>query len=142
MKGKSFLDTNIFIYSFDQSDLRKQEIAKTLIATALESQQGLVSSQVVQEFIYAALRKFAVPLSPSECTTYIDTVFTPLCESFPSLSLYKQALALHQSTGYHFYDSLIVAAALEGNCTSLYTEDLQHGRLIQGVKIINPFIHS
>lgn len=142
MKGKGFLDTNIFIYSFDQSDPRKQEIAKTLIATALESQQGLVSSQVVQEFIYAALRKFAVPLSPSECATYIDAVFTPLCESFPSLALYKQALTLHQNTGYHFYDSLIVAAALEGNCTSLYTEDLQHGRLIQGLKITNPFIHS
>ncbi|WP_411728328.1 PIN domain-containing protein [Methyloglobulus sp.] len=58
----------------------------------------------------------------------------------PSLALYRRGLDLQSRFGFSFYDSLIVAAALESDCTRLYTEDLQHGQKIEGLTIENPFI--
>lgn len=63
----------------------------------------------------------------------------PLCEVFPDPSLYSQALSISSETGFSFYDSLIVASAIAGECAILWTEDLQHGRRIRGVEIRNPF---
>jgi predicted nucleic acid-binding protein len=139
MSDRYFLDTNVFVYCFDRTDHRKQQIAEKCVGRALKDHLGIVSSQVIQEFFNVATRKFAQPMKPAECRAYLETVFSPLCEIFPSLALYHQALALKEQAGFSFYDALIVAAALEANCRILYSEDLQAGQVIEGLKIQNPF---
>lgn len=141
MTDKFFLDTNILIYSFDSRVLAKQQQAQQLIAQALSSQHGTISFQVVQEFLNAARRKFANSLSLTDCQTYLAQVLMPLCQVFPQLDLYQKALVIEERYKYSFYDSLILAAALEAHCQILYTEDLQAGQLIeQRLRIVNPFL--
>ena len=141
MSGKFFLDTNILVYTFDASAPDKQTIARQLVATALHSQQGVISYQVMQEFLNVASRKFSPPLSPVDADTYLDKVLTPLCEFFPCIEYYAKALKISEQWKYSLYDALIITAAIETECEVFYTEDLQHKQSIQGLTIINPF-HS
>lgn len=134
------MDTNIFIYCFDGAEAKKRKIALDLVYAAVSENLGLISWQVVQEFLNVALKKFSKKLSVEDAQLYLDRNLAILCCVFPSLELYRLALSLHQSTGYSFYDSLIVAAALEAGCDVLYSEDFQHKQIIRGLKIINPFI--
>ncbi len=134
-----FLDTSVLIYTFDAGDSDKQEIARKLVRRGLESQLAVISSQVIQEFLNVALRKFSRPMTVSDARQYLDSVLMPLCRHYPSAAFYKQALLLKEETGYSFYDTLIVAAAVETRCKVLLSEDLQHGRTIHGTQIINPF---
>ncbi len=139
MSGKFFLDTNILIYTFDSRSPAKQQKARQLVADALTTQQGIISFQVVQEFLNVASRKFVKPLSLQDCQKYLNQVLAPLCEVFPSINLYGQAIEMAERWGYTFYDSLIIAAALEAECRTLYSEDLQHQQTIQDMVITNPF---
>lgn len=142
MSGRYFLDTNIFVYSFDVDDRRKQKTADSIVKRALTDQLGLISSQVVQEFLNVATRKFAKPMTNHEARTYLDTVLAPLCEVFPSATLYRETLGIQSESKFSFYDSLIIAAAVEAKCRWLYSEDLRHGQTIHGVQIQNPFLGS
>lgn len=143
MSDKYFLDTNIFVYAFDSANIEKQERANELIKTALKSHSGCISFQVIQEFINVATRKFAVPLSIPDCEKYLNVVLSPLCEVFVSMELYSRSLEVMERWQLSFYNSLIVAAALQVNCSILYTEDLQHEQRIQNLTIHNPFhIHK
>jgi predicted nucleic acid-binding protein len=139
MNAKHFLDTNIFVYSFDQGQPEKQEHSLTLIAAALQSGDGLISTQVIQEFLNVATRKFTTPMKPIDCQAYLTRVLFPLCQVYPDLALYETCLDIQQETGYSFYDSLILAGALRGECEILYSEDLQAGQQVRGIQIINPF---
>ena len=139
MPGRYFLDTNIIVYSFDSTAPRKQAIAKKLIKNALVLDIGFISYQVIQEFINVATRKFQEPLEPEDCKIYINRFLSPICEIIQSVDLYEDAIDIRSETGFSYYDALIVASALKGNATILYTEDLQHNRKIRGLKIINPF---
>ena len=140
MSVKFFLDTNIFIYSFDESQPAKQARSLALIAEALHSGLGVISTQVIQEFLNVALRKFLVPLKPENGKDYLDKVLFPLCQVFPDVSLYRSALDIVKDTGYAFYDSLILAGATQAGCIILYSEDLSSGHQVGQVKIVNPFI--
>ncbi|MFC2171274.1 PIN domain-containing protein [Acidobacteriota bacterium] len=139
MSAKYFLDTNVFVYSFDASAVKKRKVALELIHRALAEGQGIISWQVVQEFLNVATTKFEVPLSSSDCERYIDQVLAPMCEVYPSMTLYKSGLSIHEATKYGYYDSLIIAAALEAGCSTLFSEDLQAGRTFFGLTIENPF---
>jgi predicted nucleic acid-binding protein len=134
-----FLDTNVLVYTFDSTAPRKQKIAKALVARALESREGVISYQVTQEFLNVAIRKFSQPMSLLEAQSYLRRVLAPLCEIFPDASLYENALSVAAKTGWAFYDSLILASAAAGKCGTLFSEDLQSGRVIQNVEIQNPF---
>jgi predicted nucleic acid-binding protein len=138
-RGLFFLDTNIFVHSFDPAQPQKQSRALALIHQALQSQRGVISTQVIQEFLHVGLRKFARPLSTIEARTYLHAVLLPLCSHFPSAAFYERAILLQAETGYSWYDSLIIGAALELGCSTLLTEDLQDGRTIHGLAIRNPF---
>ncbi len=140
MKGKFFLDTHIFIYSFDNTMPVKQRKARQLIQAALSENRGCISYQVVQEFINAAVKKFAAPLSVMDCQRYLNYVLAPLCQVYSSVDLYCQALDFMQRWHFSFYDSLIVTAACNADCRILYSEDLQHGQSINALKIVNPFL--
>ena len=137
--GSFLLYTNVLIYAFDQSAPEKQRVADTIIRDALVMGRGIISAQVVQEFLHASRRKFKRPMTLAERQRHFQKVLKPLCRYFPSISSYEQALLVAEETGYSFYDALIVTAAIESGCDTLLTEDLQHGRVIQGVRIVNPF---
>jgi len=141
MKDKFFLDTNIIVYSFDKRDPQKQKIALNLISNALQDANGIVSYQVIQEFVNVALRKFQTPLSMDDCQKYLNIVLEPLCYVFSSFELFHQAIEISERWQFSFYDSLIIGAALQSNCNILYSEDLQHKQKIQTLEIVNPFLH-
>lgn len=139
MNDKYFIDTNIFVYSFDSANSEKQKIANELIKRALKNNIGCISFQVIQEFMNISTRKFAVPLSIKDCEKYMNSILAPLCEVFVSIELYTQALDVMERWKFSFYDSLIVAAALRADCSILYSEDLQHEQKIGPMTIRNPF---
>ena len=135
-----FLDTNILIYAVDEADLAKQQVAAQLVREAILSGRGMISIQVVQEFLNVARRKFKRPMTIEQCRGHVRNVLEPLCAYFPSISTMDRALLVMDETGYSLYDALIVTAAIESGCRTLYSVALQHGRKIQGLTILNPFI--
>jgi predicted nucleic acid-binding protein len=140
MSARFFLDTNIFVYSFDPSSPAKQRHATQLIRVAVSTRKGIVSYQVVQEFFNVALRRFAQPMTVLEAEQYLSAVFRPLLAVHSSPALLSEALRLTDRHRLSWYDSLIVAAALEGGCGVLYSEDLQHGQRYGELRVENPFI--
>lgn len=140
MKDKYFIDLNIFIYAFDRKDGKKNKIANSIIKSAITENKGCISYQVIQEFINVSTKKFEVPLCIIDCKKYLDNVLSPLCEVFTNIELYHRALEYMDRWQYSFYDSLIIAAAIQADCKILYTEDLQHEQKIQSLTIINPFV--
>jgi len=138
MTAEFFLDTNVLIYAFTEQDARKKVCSSELHELALTG-RGNVSFQVVQEFINAAQRKFPSQFTDDDLREFLQTALWPICAVLPSEELYIQAIGLRRETGFSFYDSLIVAAAISGGCKTLYSEDLQAGRRIHGLEITNPF---
>ena len=138
-REKFFLDTNIFVYTFESKSPSKRVLAQDLVSGALDTRRGVISYQVVQEFLNVATRKFTKPMKVAEAELYLARVLMPLCEVFPDSSLYSQALSISSETGFSFYDSLIVASAIASECEILWTEDLQDGQRIRGVEVRNPF---
>jgi len=139
MSDRYFIDTNILIYSFDSGNLPMRKIARELVSRALEKGTGIISCQVIQEFLNVATRKFAVPLSIKDAQRYLNVVLEPLCEVFPSMEMFHQALEISDQWRFPFYDALIVAGALQADCRVLYSEDMQDSQTIKGLIIQNPF---
>jgi predicted nucleic acid-binding protein len=139
MKGRFFLDTNVFVYELDLRAPAKAAQASELIRKALRTKRGVVSYQVVQEFFNVALKSFAKPLSVDDAASYLRTIFMPLLAVHSSPRLYLEAIRIKDSHHLSWYDSLIVSAALQANCETLYSEDLQDGRKLEGLIIENPF---
>jgi predicted nucleic acid-binding protein len=140
MSAKVFLDTNIFLYEIDSgAPNAKRRIARDLIREALSQRRSAISYQVIQEFLNVVTGKFSSSIAVSDAHQYVDTVFQPLIVVHSSVELFSEALGIRTRHQLSWYDSLIVAAASEANCSILYTEDLQHGAKINGVRIENPF---
>jgi predicted nucleic acid-binding protein len=140
MSDRFFLDTNIFIYSFETTSPTKSAQATKLIRTAIETRGGIVSYQVVQEFFNVALRRFSKPMSAIDAEQYLSTTFRPLLSVHSSQALYGEALRIAGRFRLPWYDSLIVASAIEGKCDVLYSEDFQDGQQIASLTISNPFV--
>lgn len=134
-----FLDTNILVYTFDQSAPEKRAVAMGLVEEALGGGDGCISYQVVQEFLNLATRKFATPMPAEVALQYLNSVLLPLCRVNSSAELYDHALNIYYRLRYSFYDALVIAAAQHAGCETLYSEDLQHGRVIDRLTIKNPF---
>jgi len=140
MSDRVFFDTNIFVYTFDTKAPAKAQIAKRLIAEALQTGMGMISFQVVQEFFNVALKNFTPVFTPDDAQRYFAMVFHPLLAVHSSPALYHQALQFKSRYKFSWYDSLIVAGAAEGECDKLLSEDMQHGRKIDRLRIENPFL--
>lgn len=140
MNGKFFLDTNIFVYSFDSASPKKAERARQLILQAIKTRNGIVSYQVVQEFFNVALRRFAKPMAVGDAEQYLSTTFRPLLSVHSSQALYGEALRIAGQFKLSWYDALIVTSAIEGKCAMLYSEDLQHGQRFGSLQVANPFL--
>jgi len=139
MSDRFFLDTNLFVYTFDSSAPAKAKKAAQLIRRAADTGEGIISYQVVQEFFSVAFRRFTQPMSVAEAEQYLITVLRPLLAVHSSPAIYFEAMRIAEKHRISWYDSLIVAAALEGQCEKLYSEDFQHGRKIGTLRIENPF---
>src|SRR3989442_16006679 len=117
-----FLDTNILVYSVDLEAPGKQRVASELVRSAVGSGKGMISYQVVQEFFSVVLR-FKSPMHVEDAERFLATTLRSLLRMHSSYSLFVSALQLNRQSSLSWYDSLIVAAALEGRCGILYSED-------------------
>ncbi len=136
MAARSFLDTNILIYSVDRADPAKQNTALELIALHAKNRTGVISTQVLQEFYSAATRKLGI--EPLQARQHLrDFRVFDIVQVTPAII--EQGIdcgILHQLS---FWDGLILAAAATANSTELLSEDLSHEQKLQGVTIRNPF---
>jgi len=139
LSGRFFLDTNIFAYTFDAKSPAKARRAAQLIRQAADTGNGVVSYQIVQEFFNLAFRRFQHPMNVAEAEQYLITVFRPLLAVHSSPALYVEAMRIAARYHLSWYDCIIVAAALQSQCSVLYSEDLQHGQEIESLLIENPF---
>jgi predicted nucleic acid-binding protein len=139
-----FFDTNVLVYCFDSSVPLKQSRAKDLIAQALNTRQGVVSYQVVQEFCNVACQSQRLGqrlcLPHERILAYVKLVLQPMNHVAPSPELLETALMIRRETGFAFYDSLVIATAQAAQCQILYSEDMHHGQLVGSVRIVNPFL--
>jgi predicted nucleic acid-binding protein len=138
--ARHFLDTNIFVYTFDLQNSKKAKLAENLIAGALRTGMGMISYQVAQEFIAVARKPFQAPMSLQQIERYWHTTLQPLLAVHSSPGLIDRALDLARRDQISWYDSLIVAAAIQGDCAVLYSEDMQHGRRFGDCVVTNPFL--
>ncbi|MDA0269474.1 MAG: PIN domain-containing protein [Chloroflexi bacterium] len=134
-----FLDTNVLVYLFDADSPAKQQRADVIVGAGIATGSAVISYQVVQETLNVLLRHAAHPASPEEARRILNDTLLPLWRSTPSVATYERALTLRERYGYSFYDSLILAAALEAGCDRLLSEDFQHGQRIDGLTIEDPF---
>ena len=135
MNDKRFFDTNLVVYLYSQDEPDKQSIAKNLF----KNHQPIISTQVLGEIANVLRRKFQLEY------TDIVAAITQITEVSQVATISDDniihALHLADKYQYSFYDSLIIAVALAENCTILYTEDLQHGQIIESTLTIqNPFL--
>jgi predicted nucleic acid-binding protein len=138
MKDRVFLDTNILVYLFDADAPTKQLQVRAILANPALRGRLILSTQVLQEFYVCVTRKLAVPLDPKEAAqTVRDLATWPVVQIDPPLIL--SGIARSRTEQLSFWDALIVEAALAGGAAHLYSEDLQDGRVIEGLHIVNPF---
>ncbi|MFZ0799559.1 MAG: PIN domain-containing protein [Terriglobales bacterium] len=132
-RDKDFFDTNVLIYAVAKNDPRASK------AEALLASGGMVGVQSLNEFVSVARRKLG--MSWKEVKDFLD-ILCILCPNPVSISLdtHKAAVAIAEKYGYSIYDALVASAALEAGCKTLYSEDLQHGQIInRQLTVRNPF---
>ena len=134
-----FLDTNIFVYALLASEPLKKQRALQLLEQALGSRLGCTSYQVIQEFANVGIKKFRQRFSTDDCKQFIAAAMQPLNRVPSSPELLSAALDLQNDTRYSFYDCLVIASALQADCATLFSEDLQAGQVLAGVRVVNPF---
>lgn len=133
---RSFLDTNLLVYADVGDEPAKQRIAIELIKQHRAGATGVVSTQVLQEYVNVALRKLRLPhaLVRDRLALYARFETVPGCAE-----LIAAALDLHAARSLAFYDALIVQAAIQSGCTQLLSEDLQDSLVLAGLTIVSPF---
>ena len=134
-----FIDSNVFVYLFDETDERKRQVAQSLVNTALVEGSAQISFQVVQETLNVITRKLKVPVRLEDAHQFLDQVLAPLWKINPNRVLYQRGLEIQTRYQLGFYDSLIIAASLQAGCKTLFSEDLQHGQQIETLIIQDPF---
>jgi predicted nucleic acid-binding protein len=136
--AREFVDANILVYAFDASAGKKRVAAEQLLSGLWETGTGCLSVQVLQEFFVTVTRKVAQPLSVDEAADRIRE-FTTWKVFAPTAEDVLAAIALHQQAKVSFWDAMVVQAAAESGCDTLWTEDLSDGQLLRGVRIRDPF---
>jgi len=137
MKERSFVDTNILIYTDDAAIPEKQKIAVAILENGWNSGNLILSTQVLQEYFSAVTRKLGV--SAEIAQRKIELLG---CLDISSISHEDiiRAIELHRLHKFSFWDSLIIRMAQKTACTILYSEDMQHEQKIGDVRIVNPFL--
>ena len=134
MQDKVFFDSNIIIYLYSEDEIEKIKFIKEIIL----NNTNIISTQVINELCNIFKRKFKIDYEKLlEILNEIENSF----EIYKiNLNTIKYGINISKKYDYSYYDSLIIAQALENNCSTLYSEDLQHKQIIEKtLKIINPF---
>jgi predicted nucleic acid-binding protein len=137
MPAPEFLDTNVLVYAYDPSDLRKQRVARDLVRRALAG-QIIVSTQVLAEFATTLLHKMTPAARPEDVMAVLDTL-GPLRVVVTDADIVRRAVEVRAEYGLHFYDGMIVAAAERGGCGRIWSEDLNAGQEYFSIAVENPF---
>ena len=138
MSGRIFVDTNIFVYAFDNNEPTKQRRSWEILKQAREEIQIVVSTQVLQEFYTVVTRKLEKPLDEEQAESAVKRmVMLPVVQV--DVPMVLSAIEASRTFSLSFWDALIVRAAIEGGCERLLTEDLQHGQRIDSLRIENPY---
>ena len=135
---KVFLDTNILVYAYDSSSGEKHGKAVEIMRGLWNSGQGMLSTQVLQEFFVSATRKIEKPLDASAAKGIIKDLLKWKTVTIDG-EIILEAINLHEQRKYSFWDSAIIASALEGGAGVLYSEDLSDKHTVKGLVIKNPF---
>jgi len=138
MADKVFVDTNILVYAHDLDAGAKYEQAAALVSDLWESRNGFLSTQVLQEFYVTLTRKVSSPLSKLEARKLLQK-YSNWNVVLNDPSMISQASEIEESYNISFWDALIVSAAYSQNVPTILTEDLNHGQIIEGILIKNPF---
>ncbi|HEX3046761.1 MAG TPA: PIN domain-containing protein [Bacillota bacterium] len=138
--SKSFIDTNILIYAMDRADPLKQRQSRAILQGLLdEDHSGVISTQILQEFYVTASKKLKldgilVKSILHNLENYEVVVVNPdLIEAAVDCSILNRL---------SFWDALVIVSAESASCDTLLSEDLNHGQIIRGVKVVNPFLNS
>lgn len=132
MKGKAFIDSNIWLYLLGNIELKKSK------ALELLGQRHTISTQVLSENANVCRRKLALDLATIE--QHISNLIAACTIASIQSDTVIKALAISNRYGFGYYDSLIVATAIESGCDLLYSEDMQDGQVIDGkLTVVNPF---
>jgi len=134
---RTFLDTNILVYSDDPRDPAKRQMALELIKANMRLRTGVVSLQVLQEYFVSATGK--LKLNATLAKQRVE-VFAKFHIAEPTLSDILAAIDMHRLHGFSYWDALVLRMAKQSGCRILLSEDMQHGREIDGVRIVNPFV--
>lgn len=136
MAARSFFDTNVLAYTDDRAAPAKQRRALELVAEHRRAASGVVSLQVLQEYFVTVTRKLDVDAAVARRKVEL---FAELDVVTPVLSDVLAAIDLHRLHRISFWDALVLQAAKQGGCAVLYSEDLQHQRAVEGIRVVNPF---
>jgi predicted nucleic acid-binding protein len=136
MNARSFFDTNVLVYTDDKAAPAKQRRALELVAEYRRAGNGVVSLQVLQEYFVTATRKLRV--DPGIARRKVE-LLAEFDVAAPVVADVLAAIDLHRLHGLSFWDALVVRTAKQAGCSVLFSEDLQEGREIDGIRIVNPF---
>lgn len=136
MTERVFLDTNVILYADDRSAGTKRLRAIELLRDLVGKSLAVVSTQVLQEYFVVATRKLAVP--PDLARTKVDAL-AQLDVVLIRPEIIIGAIDLHRLHSLSFWDALIIKCASAAGCTRVLSEDMQHGALLDGVLVVNPF---
>ena len=139
MTDKIFVDTNILVYAHDLDAGDKHGLAADIVSKLWESRNGVLSTQVLQEFYVTLTRKVSSTLSKLEARKLVQK-YSNWHVVLNDPLIMVQASEIQESYNLSFWDALIVSAAYLQNVPTILTEDLTHGQIIEGILIENPFV--
>jgi predicted nucleic acid-binding protein len=136
---KIFLDTNILVYAYDSYEKKKQQRARVILSRVVTDGVPVLSTQVLQEFFSAVTTKLGMDKITAKNVLhgYHHMEIVPI-----DPGLIEQAIDISILSQISYWDSLIIAAAEQANCPVIYSEDLNSGQTLRGVRIENPFLGS
>lgn len=137
----SFVDTNILFYAHDIDAGDRHWRARSLVKGLWENGQGMLSTQVLSEFYVNITRKIPNPLEPAHARAIIEPYLSWTVETLGPHSVLA-ASEVQQRHRISYWDALIVHAASAGGASLLYSEDLNDGQMIEGVKVVNPLLNN
>jgi predicted nucleic acid-binding protein len=134
----AFVDTNVLLYAYDAGAGAKHHAARELAAQLAADKAGAISVQVLQEFYANARSKLRVPLSQADAIVRLKVLSSWVVHSPTAVDVVEAARIAERNT-ISFWDAMVVRSASVLRCGTLWTEDLNDGQLIEGVRVANPF---
>lgn len=138
MNDKCFIDSNLLVYAFDQNDDIKRKIVCDFLEQLKKNDIPIISTQSLGEFFNVTTKKFKLP---KQTAMNICEQFSNM---FPVYEISKEnvlhAMSISKKTQFSYWDSLVLAVAIDAGCSTVYSEDLSNGQIIEGLTVVNPFV--